>query len=486
MTGSLWIALPLAWLFGGAFTLTLLGRWRGLGNTHLAGFTAFVCAVGLLLLVPPLALSRAALLAGTALPAWGTLGAGGIVLRATPIALVVGAVGLGLGACIALYSGRYMSRDPRFRVYYPLLPLMLTGMLGMLLTTDLFNLYLFCELMSITAYVLVAFRRQSDTAIEAGFKYLMMGSVGTLVMLLGIAFVYRETGQLALPLATGQLGLWRRAGIACFLVGLGLKSGIVPLHTWLPDAYGRAPSSVSALLSSVISKSTLVVLIRVTLELGLPAADLGLLLILFSLLNMTLGNVLALSQQNTKRLLAYSSVAQTGYIMFSLGVGLRYDLPGALQAGYFLLVVHAVMKATAFLSKGVCHYYCDTTLVTELRGTGQQLPLAALTFALALAGLAGVPPLAGFVSKWFILSEGLHAADTLVYVGLGIFLLNSLVALAYYLPLIVQLFMPLPAETPGGALRIMISPWMAIPLLLLGALIAAMGLFPGPWLAWVG
>jgi NADH:ubiquinone oxidoreductase subunit 2 (subunit N) len=238
-------------------------------------------------------------------------------------------------------------------------------------------------------------------------------------------------------------------------------------------------------LASVISKSTLIVLLRVTLGLGFPTQQLGLLLVLFSFLNMTLGNVLALVQRNTKRLLAYSSIAQTGYVMFALGVGLRYDVPAALDAGFFLLLVHALLKALAFLSKGACHFYCNTTQVEELRGTAQQLPLVAVTFSVALAGLAGIPPLAGFAAKWFILAESITARDTLAYVGIAFFLLNSVLALGYYLPLIVQLFTP-PEEENTERLRV--SPWMGAPLLLLGALALAIGLQPTPWLqgaAWL-
>jgi proton-translocating NADH-quinone oxidoreductase chain N len=483
MTQSTWVVLPLFWLIGGAFAVGLLGRFRRVSNALLATVTALICLIGLGLLTPPFILARSATLTDVALPTWGGAAIGSVLLRATPGALVLTALALGIAGCTAVYSGRYMVRDRRYATSYPLLLLMLAGLLGMLLTTDLFNLYLFCELMSISAYVLVAFRRHTDTSIEAGFKYLILGSVATLVMLLGVTWIYRETGSVALPLAEGEGGVWTRLGMACFLVGLALKSGIVPLHTWLPDAYGRAPSSVSALLASVISKSTLLVLLQVTLGLGLPAQQLGLLLLAFSFLNMTLGNVLALVQRNTKRLLAYSSIAQTGYIMFALGVGLRYDVPAALDAGFFLLLVHALLKALAFLSKGTCHFYCDTTRVEELRGTAQQLPLVAITFSVALAGLAGIPPLAGFAAKWFILAEGITARDTLAYVGIGFFLLNSVLALGYYLPLIVRLFAPLEAEEVE---RLRVSPWMGIPLLLLGALALAIGLQPTPWLRVAG
>ncbi len=487
MMGSMWVVAPLLWLVGCAFVLGLIGRiWR-VSNARLATLTALACAGGILLLVPPFLLARAALLADAPLPTWGSAGIGSVLLEATPGALVLTALGLGIGLCTAIYSGHYMVRDNRYPTSYPLLLLMLAGLLGMLLTVDLFNLYLFCELMSIAAYVLVAFRRHTDTSIEAGFKYLILGSVATLIMLMGISWIYRETGSVTLPLATPTPGQWTRLGTACFLVGLALKSGIVPLHTWLPDAYGRAPSSISALLASVISKSTLLVLLKVTLGLGFPARDLGLLLILFSFLNMLLGNTLALTQRYTKRLLAYSSIAQTGYVMFALGVGLRYSLPSALNAGFFLLVVHAVLKALAFLSKGVCHFYCGTTRVEELHGTAQQLPLVAITFSVALAGLAGIPPLAGFAAKWFILAETIAARETLAYVGTGIFLLNSVLALGYYLPLIIRLFTPPEAEAVDAE-RLHISPWMGAPLLLMGALALAIGLQPGPWLrgaAWL-
>jgi F420H2 dehydrogenase subunit N len=481
MTGSTWIVLPLMWLALGAFGLALIARLWKASNALLAALTTGLFAVALLLLAPPFALARDAALAGTAMPTWGLAESGGIVLRATPGALALSAVSLVLGLCTAWYSGRYMSRDSRYASYYPLLPLLLAALLGMVLTTDLFNLYMFCELMSIASYILVAFRRHTDTAIEAGFKYLILGSVATLIMLLGIASIYRETGSVALPIAvTASVGPWLRVGQACFLVGLGLKSGIVPLHTWLPDAYGRAPSSISALLAGIVSKSTLYVLFRVTLGLGVPPESLGLLLLILSFLNMTVGNALALLQRYTKRLLAYSSVAQTGYIMFAVGVGLRYGRPMALRAGFFLLLSHAVLKALAFLSKGVCHYHRGVTLARDLRDTAAQLPLVAVTFAVALVGLAGVPPLAGFVAKWWVLTATLPAPDGWVTAGVVIFLLNSVLSLGYYLPLAVRPFTT--SDQPGP--RIPLSVWTSVPLLLLGALALAIGFQPGPWLAW--
>lgn len=485
MSGNIQLALPLASLTGGAFVLYLIARLITRRNELLALFTALVFVGALGMLIPLFAMTGPE---QASAPTWGYIESGGPLtgafLRTDPGGLVVAAVALGLGILVALYSGRYLALDQRYRLYYPLLLLLVAGSVGMLMAADLFNLYMFCELMSVAAYVLVAFRRRTDASIEAGFKYLIMGSVGTVIMLLGISFVYRETGTLALPTpssSSGTLGPWTRAGLGCLVVGLGVKSAIVPLHTWLPDAQNQAPSSVAAMLSGIIDQTALYVLIKVSLGLGWSGYALGTWLIAFSFLNMAVGNLLALVQTYTKRLLGYSTIAQIGYIMLSMGIGLRYRSPEAIQAAVFLLVAHAAMKGLAFLSKGVCHFYCNTSTIEELRGTAVQAPLVAATFSIALAGLAGIPPLAGFASKWFVVGGILQAADTLGYVVLAVFLLNSLVALGYYLPLIGKLFA---RETCRALPRIQISPWMLIPLVILGTMVLAIGLYPEMVLGW--
>ncbi len=473
-----WVLLLMICLVGGAFSVYLLARLLKVRNQRLALLTALVFALALSILLGLAAPSRD----GGPSPRWDGFEPGGAAMRLDPGALFIGGMTLGLGVCVALYSGCYLSLDRRYKMYYPLLLLLTVGVLGMVMSTDLFSLYMFCELMSVTAYVLVAFRRHLDTAVEAGFKYLMMGSVGTLTFLMGIALIYRETGTLMLPQVMASPGLWGRIGLACILTGLGVKCALVPAHTWLPDAHGRAPSSVSAMLSGIVVAAAFYTLLKATLGLGFPARDLGGVLMLLAILNMTVGNTLALVQTNTKRLLAYSTVAQMGYVMFVVGVGLRHDLPSAIQSGFFLLLTHAVMKGLAFLSKGVCHFYCHTSLVSELRGTFQRMPLAAITFAVALLGLIGLPPLAGFAGKWFVLAEVLQTGDWVVFGGVAFFLLNTLLSLGYYLPLIAVLFAPLPAGAP--ATPIPLSPWMAAPLLILAALVVLMGVAPDPWLRW--
>ena len=480
MTGDVRVVLPLACLAAGAFAVYLVARVWTNRNGLLALLTALVFATALGALVP-LQFATGV----NHLPAWGHFGPGGAFLRIDPGASVIAGVALGLGLLVTVYSGHYLALDRRYETYYPLLLLLVTGLVGMVMAEDLFNLYMFCELMSAAVYVLVAFRRHTDTAIEAGFKYLVMGSVGTVTILMGVSFIYRETGQLALSHLAGVPGPWTRAGTACFLVGLWIKSAIVPLHTWLPYAHGRAPSSISALLSGVVIQSAFYTLLKTCLGLGFPARSLGTLLIVFSLFNMTLGNGLALVQTYTKRLLAYSTIAHMGYVLLSVGVGLRYDLPAAIQAGLFMTLAQAAMKGLAFLCKGVCHFYRDAATIDELHGTAARMPLVAVAFSFTLAGLAGMPPLAGFTGKWFILTNALRPSDALGYLGLVVFLLNSLLALGYYLPLIGTLFTsPSPTERNEGEGRIRISPWMALPIIMLGALVLAIGLYPGPWLGW--
>jgi proton-translocating NADH-quinone oxidoreductase chain N len=473
----------------GAFAVYLVGRLVTKENRWLASLTTGVFLVALVAFVPLVIVTRQTVDTGGPWPMWGGQESGSVVLRSDPGALVIVGVALVLGALVSTYSGRYLALDRRNDLYYPLVLLMIAGLCGMVLAADLFNLYLFSELMSIAAYILVAFRRHSRRAIEAGFKYLVMGSVGTLFFLAGVALIYRERGMIALPppslAPAAPLGIWTRAGFAFFLVGLGVKSALVPLHTWLPDAHGRAPSSISALLSGIVIQGALFALLKACLGIGLSARALGTVLSVLALANMTLGNTMALTQTDTKRLLGYSSIAQVGYMMLGVGIGLRYDLPEAIQAGFFLLVAHAAMKALAFLSKGVHRFYLKTSSIEDLHGTAYRLPLIAVTFSVALGGLAGVPPLAGFISKWFILGQVLRPAEPVAYVGLAVFLLNTIVALGYYLPLVARLFVTPDLTAGGTADRIPVSVWVAMPLVAAAALIIAIGLYPGPWWTWV-
>ena len=191
---------------------------------------------------------------------------------------------------------------------------------------------------------------------------------------------------------------------------------------------------------------------------------------------MTLGNLMALQQIYGKRLLGYSSVAHLGYVLLALGLGLAYGRPEPISAALFMIAAHAAMKGLAFLAKGTFHLYCDASLIAELDGMLHRLPLTTVCFVVALTGLAAVPPLAGFAAKWHILV----GAVGIGHVGAGLcavaFLVNSLISLGYYLPLIGRVI-----RSPEAALsRPIVSPWMRLPMIALAVLVVLVGIIPGP------
>lgn len=467
---------PIAALGAGAVATYLTGRlWRR-DSRLLAALTAAAYGVSLALLYGAANDIAPGALAGSA------DGRGAAFLVADPGGLLVGATGLVLGLAVAIYSGAYLALDQRYESYYPLLLLMSAGILGMLLAADLFVLYLFTMLSAVSAYVLVAFRRHTDSAVEAGFKYAVMGSLGSALILFGLGFVYRQNGHLqlvTLPEGGGPL-VW--LGPALIVAGLAVKGALVPAHTWLPDAHGRAPSSVSAMLSGVYVESNVYVMVRLGLALGWAQRGYGLLLVVLAVLNMVVGNTMALRQGYGKRLLAYSSVAQMGYMLLAFGLALATGSELLFATGLFLVVGHAWMKGLAFLAKGVCHFYCDATLVEDLDGIARRMPATAGLFAVALAGLAGVPPLAGFLGKWQLAVDALRAGNgrdgLLVAALMLVFLVNALVALGYYLPLIGRMWRRGTAGEVGQNVRV--SRWMLAPAAALAGLIVLTGVWPGP------
>jgi F420H2 dehydrogenase subunit N len=474
MQGDFSLALPMLVLVAGAFLLYLAGRLFKCSNRTESLLTALILAAALAALI------HATLQVDGALPIFGTLGKGGVSYRMDLTGVIIGATALFVGILISLYSGEYLSRDPRYFLYYPLILLLLSGMLGLLFAQELFNLFLLAELTTIAASALIAFRFHQEASIKAGFKYLMMSSLGTMVMLLGLYFVYRGMGELNLAAIAAQTNDLTRIGGACFVLGFSLKAGVVPLHTWVPEVYTHAPTTLSGLLAGVLSKGMLFMLPPVCLNLGLTPRELGLYLILFSVLNMLLGAIRALNQRHLRRFLSFSAIAQTGYLMFALGVAVLHQSADAYAAAVFLFVVIALTKCLAFLAAGMYEYALDTGDIHQLAGVYRRMPLTAYCFSLALAGLAGLPLLGGFIGKWLVVSAALSAAGVVTWVGLVVFLLSTLIGLGGYLPLLAQQFIGAPKTDE----RLPHASWrLRLPVLILSALIILLGLLPAPWLA---
>lgn len=408
-----------------------------------------------------------------------------VALRLDGVSLLLSGLALGLGTLVTLYSGPYISGEAHDEKYYALLTAMVGMMIGLACAGDLFNLWLWFEAMAVASYLLVAFYREQPASLEAGVKYLMQSAAGSILVLIGIALVLAQTGTLnltAIATAVEPAPMLLAAG-ALFTIGFGVKVAMVPMHTWLPDAHAQAPSGISAMLSGVVIEAGLVALLRVLAVLAGVTLSWGLLLLGFGALNMLAGNLLALRQTQVKRLLAYSSLAHIGYMLLGFGIALYAGQAAGAEGGFFHMLTHGMMKGLAFLAAGsllyVLHIANDNhspLTIKDLAGAATRYPLVALTLSVALLGLGGLPPLAGFMSKWQIFVAGFATQNLLIQALVVFAALNSVLSLAYYAPIVNALY----REQPSLAVRrgASVPAAMLVPLVLLAVAIVAVGIWP--------
>ncbi|MEM4657737.1 MAG: NADH-quinone oxidoreductase subunit M [Candidatus Methanosuratincola sp.] len=380
-----------------------------------------------------------------------------------------------IGIFASVYSLRYLERDTGIPLFYSLLLLMISGMVGTVFAGDFFTFFVFWEMMCISSYTLVAFRKQRWEPIEAAFKYLIMSSAGSATLLFGMSILYGMCGTLnfqglALALSNAGSSVWLYVSAIFILIGLGVKSAIVPLHTWLPDAHSAAPSPISAMLSGVVVETGIYAICRVgfTILTGIEVQWLGVLAIL-SLVTMFVGNLTPLLQTDLKRLLAYSSIGHIGYMLAGLATGTVLGLTGTLMH----IFNHGIMKGAAFLCAGMILYRLETREMKEMAGIGRKMPVTAAIFALSLFALTGMPPLNGFISELTIIMATVEA--NMAWLGIAV-IVNSVISAAYYLRTIKALLQPITQkkveEAKEGPLV------MLIPLLIMAGLIIVLGIFP--------
>jgi len=412
----------------------------------------------------------------------GVLTVGAIALSADGLSLLLGGVALALGTLVALYSGAYLAAEVGQAKFYAMLVALIGVMLGLSCATDLFDLWIWFEAMAVCSYLLVAFYREQAASLEAGVKYLVQSAAGSVLVLLGIGLVLAEFGTLDLAqlreVSRVTPSLLAAGGL--FLIGFGVKAALVPMHTWLPDAHSQAPSGISAMLSGVVIEAGLVAMLR---TLGALAGPWGAVLLAFGAVNMLIGNLMALRQREVKRLLAYSSLAHVGYMLLGIGVALSLGTVGGAQGGLFHLVTHGMMKGLAFLAAGALLYTLHLQrgdhaplLVEDLSGAAVRYPVVALCLSLAVLGLGGLPPLAGFMSKWQVFAAGFQTHNLAVGLLVVFAGLNSVLSLAYYAPLVNAVYRRKPSEAVrlGGRLPLGLS----APLVVLALAVVAVGLWP--------
>ncbi|MDV7338795.1 monovalent cation/H+ antiporter subunit D family protein [Terasakiella sp. A23] len=392
----------------------------------------------------------------------------GIEFRIDVVNAYVLVIVAAIGAIVSLYGRHSVTKEiPQERIYlfYTAYLLCLCGLLGMTATGDAFNLFVFLEVSSLSTYAMISLGKDRR-ALTASYQYLIMGTLGATFYVIGLGLLYMMTGTLNIADLHDKLadmdGSIRtlQAALAFLTVGLSLKLALFPLHLWLPNAYTYAPSTVTAFLAATATKVAVYVMLRVFFTIfGVDIFEetaLADVLMVLAIAGMFVASTVAIFQDNMKRMLAYSSVAQIGYIM--LGISLL-NVTGV-SAGIVHLLNHAIMKSACFLAVGCIVYRMGTSSLSELSGVGKTMPWTMGAFVVGGMSLIGVPLTVGFISKWQLISAAMQADMMPVAV---LILLSSLLAVIYVWRVIEIAYFRAPANGTGlkeAPLSMLIPLWV--------------------------
>lgn len=314
------------------------------------------------------------------------------------------------------YAMGYIKRFTAENNFYALLCLMIAGMNGVVLSGDIFNIYVFLEIAVIASYALVAFGTEKRE-LEASFKYQVLGGIASLLILFSIGLLYWQTHTLNLADISFMLreethGMALVFTQALLIVGFGLKAAMIPFHAWLPDAHSSAPSPISAMLSGVLIKAVgFYTLIRLFFNIFAITYEISLIITVLGALSMVVGVLLAIGQWDLKRLLAYHSISQMGYVVVGVGIGMMIIVENgnktiaalSIAGGLFHLINHAVFKGLLFLDSGAIEFMTGTRNLRELGGLSTKMPVTSATSLGASMAISGIPPFNGFFSKLLII-----------------------------------------------------------------------------------
>jgi proton-translocating NADH-quinone oxidoreductase chain N len=410
--------------------------------------------------------------------------------QGTPyLGLTCGLLITGLGALAAFASQGNLDPHGPVQFYYPLCLFALAGAAAVGFATDLFTIFVMVELSAIPVYALVAYKyREDKKVVPAAMKYLIQGVAGTLTALLGVSILYlagqtMDISRLPAALAGTSPGVVLLAAIL-ILLGYGVKLAIVPLHSWLPDAYALAPPGVTAIMVGATKTGILVALFLSFSALPENSAvtyTVGILVTFFAILTMTAGNLLALNQKDLRYILAYSSVAQMGYILLGFGIGMIYNLELGFTAGLYYAIAYSVMKGGAFMAADIFARDAGTPEVAGMRGLGARHPLLGVAFVIFVLGLIGVPFTVGFLGKLLLEQAGMVTSLMSGVILALILAVNSAVSLGYYVPVLSTLMFSGPRQDPEVPLpkkKAAISRSALLAVLILAVVTVYLGLFP--------
>jgi multicomponent Na+:H+ antiporter subunit D len=341
-----------------------------------------------------------------------------------------------MGALVISYAPRSVASEiapERQAWFYTMYLLCMAGLLGIAITGDAFNAFVFLEVSSLSTYVLIALGRDRRAVLSA-YQYLIVGTIGATFYVLGVGLLYVMTGSLNLADIAGRIGDIENirpllAALAFITVGISLKVALFPVHLWLPNAYAFAPSVVTAFLASTATKVALYLLLRYLFSIfgvvfvfrDLPVTEI---LIVLSVAAMIIASTVAVFQANVKRMLAYSSVAQIGYITLGIALATQTGLTG----GIVHIFNHAVMKGALFMAIGCIVFRTGAVKIEDIAGIGRRMPLTMGAFVIAGLGLIGVPGTVGFVSKYYLVAAALEQG---LWWLAAIIVVSSLIAVVY-------------------------------------------------------
>ena len=414
-------------LFLGAFLIVMLGRNKAVRNVlALLSVTASFCFLA--------ALVKPVMINGEIIAYWmgGRVPAGGYAIG---IALEVDALSLFFGLLVAtavlvscIYSIQYMSHDHNVREYYTLFLMLSGGVMGLVLSGDIFNMFIMVEILTFAAVALTAFRNTAKGALEAAFKYLVVGSMGSTCILVGTIMLYAQVHTLDFAqlsaLIPGNLNNATKLSFALLFIGFGTKAFIVPFHPLAADAHGAAPASISVLISGVLTKSGIYGIIRLCYFLfqSMGLGTVQFMLVFFGCMSMFICVTMALAQHDFKRLLAFHSISQIGYVLTAVGLCTALGI----SAGLYHAMNHTLFKGLLFLAAGAVLHQTGTTDLDRLGGLSRKMPWTTVLFLIGAFSISGIPPFNGFASKWMIYQATYEKAVESGNIG---FLLVTIIAL---------------------------------------------------------
>ncbi len=404
-------------------------------------------------------------------PPWG------IEIVIDPLSGVMATLVSFMALLAAFYSGPYLNNwtARRTGIFCSVFALLVTGLQGIVVTADLFNLYVFLEISSLSAYALLS--TGGSKAIVAVFRYLLIGTIAASFYLIGVGYLYAMTGTLnmadmaaRLPETSGSPVIV--VAVSFIVIGLAIKAALFPLHGWLPDTYTYAPGPVIGFVAAVMTKVSAYALYRILFYVFI--ADTGpreplLLLGWASVIAVVAGSLMALAQKDVQRMLAYSSIGQMGYIMLGIAIGTPLALTGALLH----VVNHAVMKGCLFMAVNGVQWRLGVFRLRDFAGMGRRLPLTMAAFTVAALSMIGIPPTAGFFSKYYL---ALAALESGYFPFLGALVLSSLLGAVYFFRVLEKAYLsPQNDESPHDTSELPFP--MLAPILTLAVLVLLLGVF---------